>query len=179
MTDPALEPTKSKTETWTAKLQALAAKVPGLTEFQNRDKLREQDKALRDHTVKKIEEVKTGVAAIKNALLDRMLLGPLPAFDRLSQQLDRLRDKHRYAARGYSGAFDPNQILDPELQKLYETDLAILEHTDALAKSCAAASGGEITEASANAALASLKTEIGALAQLIDNRDETVRKIGL
>jgi hypothetical protein len=170
---------KSRTQGWVDKLKALSAKIPGLAEFQARDDLREQDKLLRDYTAQKIDSIKVGIDGVKRALVDQLMLKPLPALDRLTQQLDRLRDKHRFAARGYSGAFDVKQVLDPELQKLYETDLAILEKTEAIAKNCDVLCAAAVDENSVNVTVASLRTDIGALAQLIDNRDDAVRKIGL
>ncbi|NLH48504.1 MAG: hypothetical protein GX444_07855 [Myxococcales bacterium] len=170
---------KAKAAEWTEKLQALAGKVPGLSEFMGRENLREQDKLLREHTVRQLNTVKAGVDDIKRILLGKMQLRLLPDLDRLTQQLDRLRDKHRFDAYGFSGAFDVAKVLEPELQKLHETDVRILESVDALLKNCQAAAVGVTDEDSAKPVLAALQGEVKQLAQLIDSRRESVTQLGL
>lgn len=170
---------KEKAAEWSEKLQALAAKVPGLSEFMNRDNLREQDKLLREHTVKQLDNAKTAIDDMKRALLDKMQLRLLDDLDRLTQQIDRLRDKHRFDAYGYSGAFDANKILEPELRQLYEIDLNILAKVEGLASTCRSQAAGVVDEESAKPALASLKVDVGELARLIDSRRDSVNKLGL
>jgi len=170
---------KDKAQEWSAKLKNLAAKVPGLNEFMGREKIREQDKILREHTAKKLDEVKGAIDGVKKRLLEKMQIGLLPELDRLTQQVDRLRDKQRFAAHGYAGVFDENQVNEPELVKLYEGDMKILEKVDAIQKGCDLLCAAEIDEQMVKAKLAELKGVLNELAGLIDNRGDSLKKIGL
>lgn len=163
----------------TEKLRELAAKVPGLTEFLDREDLREQDKLVREHTAERMGKIKDAVAELKRALLDQMKLGLLDDLDRLGQQVDRLRDKQRFAAYGYTGAFDKQQINQPELQALLDGDMEILDRVESLIETCATMCADAPDEEAVKAALGTLRVEIKDLATLIESRGNAGEKLGL
>jgi len=159
------------------RMKNLVAKIPGLDDFMNREKLRENDKLLREYTAKQLDAAKTGLDNLKKALLDDMKISWLDDVDRMSSKIDRLRDKHRFDAYGYSGAFDANKILEPELQKLYDYDLTLLDKVERFKATCAKIGQEKTDDQSLKMAMDSLQVEIAALAELVDNRGEALNKL--
>lgn len=159
------------------KMKNLASKVPGLEDFMNREKLRENDKLLREYTARQLDAAKAGLDNVKKALLDDMKISRLDDVDRMSSKIDRLRDKHRFDAYGYSGAFDAKQVLEPELQKLYDYDLAILDKVEQFKLTCDKIGQEKADDQSLKIAMDSLQVEIAALAELVDNRGDALNKL--
>ena len=58
--------------------------------------------------------------------MDAGKIGALNGFDRLDRQLDGLSQAIRFSDYGASGLFDPVKIGEPELQRLYEFDLSVV-----------------------------------------------------
>ena len=114
----------------TTKIMELAKKVPGVEGYLAREDVRERDKLLRDHTAKKLNEAKAAIDRMKEALLAAHKLALLGDLDRLTSQIDRIREKHQHAAHGYSGAFDQVKVNEPELIKLYDYDMKVLDETE-------------------------------------------------
>jgi hypothetical protein len=161
----------------TTRLQKLAEKVPGMKDFMARDKVRDRDKVLRDHTAGKLDEAKEAINRFKQTLLAKMQLGLLADVDRLTSQIDRLREKHKHEAYGYSGAFDENRILEPELVKLYDYDLQVVEKVESFFAVCKALPGEQATEQEFKGAIDALRVDLAALAELIDRRRDALANI--
>lgn len=160
------------------RLQKLSEKIPGMKDFQAREKVRDRDKLLRDYSAGKLDEAKEAVNRFKQVLLGKMMLGLLADVDRLTSQLDRLREKHRHDAYGYSGAFDENRILEPELVKLYDHDLQVLEKVESFVTAGRSLPGEQATEQEMKAAIDALRVDLAALAELIDHRRDALIKLG-
>ena len=168
---------KIKGGAWAGKLQELARKIPGLTGFMDREKIREQDKLLREHNSLLLEQAKDGLRELQQALLGQLKLGLLPELDKLTSQLDRLRAKHRFDAYGYSGAFDVQKILEPELARLYDYDAQIMAKTEKLIGLIESKKQTNLDDSAIRSAVDELRVEIAALAELIDNRREQLSKV--
>lgn len=160
------------------KLKQLAERVPGLKDFLDREKLREQDKMLREHTAGKLQELKDSINGIKQKLLDDMKLSLLTDLDRLTSQIDRLRDKHRFDAYGYAGAFDEKKILAAELIRLFDYDLKILDKVETMIHTCQDFPSSQTGDEPVDAAIDAMKVELAALAKLIDHRQELFADFG-
>jgi chorismate mutase len=158
----------------TIRLKQMSEKVLGLAVFQGREKVRERDKILRDHIADRLEVAKEQVNKFKQALLGKMQLGLLSDADRVTSQLDRLREKIRHETYGYTGAFDETRILDPELNKLYDYDLQLLDKVESFVTAGKALPGEQAAEQEAKAAVDALRVELSALAELIDRRRDAL-----
>jgi len=156
------------------RLKQMSEKVPGLTAFQGREKVRERDKIVRDHIADKLDVAKEQVNKFKQALLGKMQLGLLSDADRVTSQLDRLREKIRHETYGYTGAFDENRILEPELNKLTDYDLQLLEKVDSFVAAGKALPGEQAGEQEAKAAVDALRVELSTIAELIDRRRDAL-----
>lgn len=108
-------------------LERLGEKIPGFRGFQDRELRREVDKLQREHLAKELGRLKVATRGKAAAYTDQGQIGALHLFERLDRQLDGLSQAIRFSDYGASGFFDVVKINEPELEKLYQFDLSILE----------------------------------------------------
>jgi hypothetical protein len=99
----------------------------GFLGYVNRENRREADKVLRTTLAQRYEEQWTRVSALQKELIAG---GQLEWVDDLEGAAIKLRtfvDRVKTASYGYAGFFDAVRINEPELQKIYEYDAAMLE----------------------------------------------------
>ncbi|MEJ2367900.1 MAG: hypothetical protein P8Z49_06030 [Acidobacteriota bacterium] len=116
-------------------LERLADKVPGLSGYRAREDRRTSDKRLREFIAGRIDALRAQLDDRKLALTDAGRLDDLETVGRLQRELQAMGDSIRYASYGYSGMFDQLKIDDPELQKLYQQDLSVLDALETLERS--------------------------------------------
>jgi len=101
--------------------------LAGFLGYVNRENRREADKLLRTTLAQRYEEQWTRISALQKDLVSG---GQLEWVDDLEGAAIKLRtfvDRVRTASYGYAGFFDAVRINEPELQKIYEYDAAMLE----------------------------------------------------
>lgn len=113
-------------------LERLGDKIPGFRGFQDRELRRDVDKLQREHLAAELGRLKGIVRDKARSYTDAGQIGALNGFDRLDRQLDGLSQAVRFADYGASGLFDAVKIGEPELQRLYEFDLSVLDDLAAL-----------------------------------------------
>jgi hypothetical protein len=103
------------------------------------------DKRQREHLAAEIGRLKAAVRDRARSYTDAGQIGALNGFDRLDRQLDGLAQSVRFTDYGASGIFDAVKVGEPELQRLYEFDLSLLEDLAGLEADLATvpAPGGE------------------------------------
>jgi hypothetical protein len=126
-------------------LEKLGDKIPGYRGFQDRELRRDVDRTLREHLASELGRLKTVLRDRSRAWVDAGKIGALNGFDRLDRQLDGLSQAIRFSDYGASGLFDPVKIGEPELQRLYEFDLSVVNDLAQLESGVATlpAPGGE------------------------------------
>jgi chromosome segregation ATPase len=148
------------------KLEKLVTKVPLLGDYLRRENARERDKIVREHIAQRIDHLKGVVMKQMEAMTDKKILTGLDKLDRLSRRLDKLRDTIKFTSHGYSGVFERVRILDTELERLMEYDLAILSKVEDMEKQI---SGIPADEARAD-------KEIAALMSFTDDMERTIEE---
>jgi len=126
-------------------LEKLGDMIPGFRGFQNRELRRDVDKLQREHLAGELARLKALVRDKARGYTDAGQIGALTGFDRLDRQLDGLAQAVRFADYGASGIFDAVKVGEPELQRLYEFDLSLLEDLTGIEADVAAvpAPGGD------------------------------------
>jgi hypothetical protein len=126
-------------------LERLGAKIPGFRGFQDRELRRDVDKLQREYLAAELGRLKSILRDQARDYTDAGKLGALNGFDRLDRQLDGLSQAVRFSDYGATGLFDAVKIGEPELQRLYEFDLSVLDDVTLLEDEIAAvpAPGGE------------------------------------
>lgn len=107
-------------------LERLGEKIPGYRGFQDRELRRDVDKTLREHLASELGRLKSSLRDRTRAYTDAGKIGALNGFDRLDRTIDGLSQAVRFADYGATGLFDPVKIGEPELQRLYDFDLSIV-----------------------------------------------------
>lgn len=113
--------------------ERIAAKVPGLKSYVDRELRRDVDKMQRDWLAAQVDR---GREALQTRVRDWSRSGNLANLDLASSAdkgLDRLANRIRHADYGSSGFFDPVKIREAELDRLYAFDLALIATVEGLA----------------------------------------------
>jgi hypothetical protein len=108
-------------------LERLGDKIPGYRGFQDRELRRDVDRQLREHLAAELGRLKGAARDHARAYTDAGKLAALNGFDRLDRQLDGLSQAIRFSDYGAAGLFDPVKIGEPELRRLYEFDLSVVD----------------------------------------------------
>jgi hypothetical protein len=116
------------------KLEDFARKhVPLLRTYLQREETRDIDKIVRDELVKKIGDLIKQFNDAKQTLVDQGVLQGLDLLDRSSSRLQKIANNIQFAARGYSGVFDKEQMAGDQLNRLVEFDTNLFDLIEALA----------------------------------------------
>jgi hypothetical protein len=114
-------------------LERIAAKIPGIKGYLDRELRRDVDKMQRDWLA---EQVDRSRHAMQARIRDWSRSGNLDNLDvasSIDKALDRLANRIRHADYGYTGFFDPVKIREEELDRLYAFDLAMINTVESLA----------------------------------------------
>lgn len=149
------------------KFEWLASKIPGLSEYRGRDRLRDQDRVLREATAGQLRLIKSSLDARKEKALAAGGLAGLGDWDRLSGRLDTLIHKISNTAGGYGALFGESAVTSADLSRWYDLDAKLLEK----AKEAVATAGGAVDAAAVGAI-------VDELAVLIDDRRAALSERG-
>jgi hypothetical protein len=154
-------------------LGKIASMIPGFNGYKDRETRREADKILRDTIANRYGEQ---LARVSNLQVQLISGGGIEYVDDLQDAATRLQrfvDMTRTAARGYGGLFDSVKINEPELAKLYQFDLALLENVSQVAAAVdnvEASMGGD----GLPAAIRHLSTVVGDINTTFERRKEVL-----
>lgn len=114
-------------------VERLAARIPGIQGYIERELRREVDKMERDYLAEQVDRAR---GALNRRIGDWSRSGNLANLDLAAtaeKALDRLGNRIRHADYGYSGYFDAVKIREGELDRLYEFDLGLMDIVEELA----------------------------------------------
>jgi hypothetical protein len=115
------------------RLEAFAEEwVPGLRTYLRREGIRDSDKLIRDELVKRLEGVKKEIDRMKRDWTDSGQLAGLDLLDRATRRIEKIRDSVKFASRGYSGIFDPEEVAEEELLALVNFDKKLFKRAEGL-----------------------------------------------
>lgn len=111
----------------------IASAIPGFNGYIDREQRRDADRMLRETVANRYSEQ---LARISNLQVQLISSGGIEFVDDLQDAATRLQrfiDMVRTAPLGYAGLFSAIKINEPELAKLYQFDLAMLENVSKVA----------------------------------------------
>jgi hypothetical protein len=117
---------------------SLMDRIPGYRGYKDKELRREADKLLRTRIADAVASEVRQLNALKLELTNRGQLMLLSDFERATTKLQRFADQVRTASYGYAGLFDAVRVEEPELNALYDFDLALEAGTERLAQQRAA-----------------------------------------
>ncbi len=147
--------------------------VPVLRTYLQREETRDLDKVIRDELVKQVQGLIDQLTMAKQTLVDNKVLMGLDLLDRSNHKLEKVRDSIKFAARGYSGVFDLEQMADDQLNRLVEFDQMLFDKVAVLSGALkdALSKPGDL-----KSALAGLDQQISEFESTLDNRDAYARE---
>lgn len=113
-------------------LERLAAKIPGIKGYLERETRREVDKMERDWLAGRVDRAREALQGKIREWSRRGNLANLDLASSAEKLLDRLANRIRHADYGYTGFFDAVKIYEDELERIYEFDLALIEKVEFL-----------------------------------------------
>jgi hypothetical protein len=109
-------------------LGKIAGMIPGFSGYMARETRREADKMLRETVANRYGEQLNRISDLQVQLITSGGIDWVDDLQDAATRLQRFIDMVRTAAYGYSGLFDAVKVNEPELAKLYNFDLALLEN---------------------------------------------------
>ncbi len=114
-------------------LERIAAKIPGIKGYIDRELRRDVDKMQREWLAQQLDR---GRGSVQEQIRGWSRTGNLANLDlasSLDKALDRLANRIRHADYGYTGFFDVVKIKEAELDRLYEFDVGLMDNVEELA----------------------------------------------
>jgi hypothetical protein len=111
----------------------IAGMIPGFNGYLDREQRREADKMLRDNIANRYSEQLGRISDLQVQLLSSGGIDYIDDLQDAATRLQRFIDTVKTAAHGYAGLFDAIKVNEPELIKLYQFDLAMLENVSKVA----------------------------------------------
>ncbi len=108
----------------------LASYVPGFSGYVERENRRAADKLVRDTVARRFDELWKRLSDLQSELTTADKIQWVDDMEKAGIQLRTFIDKIRTAPRGYAGFFDSVKINQPELEQLYNFDLAFFDLGD-------------------------------------------------
>ncbi len=116
-------------------LEKLTRLVPGISGYQDREKRRSADKAVRERAAAAVLGCREKLLALMADLARTKGISSLESvgiLERVAVKLERVEDELRFASYGYAGFFDRKGIDLGDLKTLYEIDIELLETSNNL-----------------------------------------------
>ncbi|MEX0939075.1 MAG: hypothetical protein WDZ59_14525 [Pirellulales bacterium] len=114
-------------------IETVLRHIPGFRGYLEKEYRRESDELQREWLADRLQRSKRGLDDFSRRLAESGQIDDLPQVEQLRSRLDRLISRIRGAMQGYSGFFDLVQIGEPQLDQVYEHDVAVMESVAQLA----------------------------------------------
>ncbi|HEX9639175.1 MAG TPA: hypothetical protein VGB99_16700 [Acidobacteriota bacterium] len=113
-------------------IHKVASFVPGFSGYVDKETRRASDSALRERLAQRLDRVVSAIERQTEAASHGGSMELIDELGRAGKAAQRARDRLRYASHGYSGFFDPVQVDQVKLEKLYQFDVGLVEAVEAL-----------------------------------------------
>ena len=113
-------------------LERLGDKIPGYAGYVAKERRRDIDKLHREHLAERLRLAKQPVTDAVRELSSSGRLFEVGPLDRVLKKIDQVENRVRFASYGYAGFFDVQKIEEPQLDRIYSFDLALVEKVEAL-----------------------------------------------
>jgi hypothetical protein len=155
--------------------------IPGFRGYRKREDLRIADSVLREQLANRLKAVERGIEGCRQSLAKKMEMDLLEDAAELVNQITATEGRVRHAEQGYSGVSADYRIEEGQLNRLYEWDLGLLGHIDALKGSVAtlqgAIDGGDATAMTQE--LGNCKNAVRGFNDLFEQRRATIAGLGV
>ena len=150
-------------------IKKIQLKIPGYAGYRRREDIRNADILLRNQVADQVKKVRSDLEGIRDGLAADGKYQGLQPIGNLIFNLQATEAKVRHAEGGYSGISANVRVEEPQLDKLYEYDYAMLDSLDKCAAVIPTISAAA-DPASFTGALKSFKDALNAFDQAFDQR---------
>ncbi len=114
-------------ESFSKTLKSFARIFPGISDYQNKETLRGQDKLIREHLSEMLAKEVGHLDELKIRLIEAKKMEFLSKIELITKRISKLSDMIKHASYGYSPIFTNNAVDDEKLKRLYEYDISLAE----------------------------------------------------
>lgn len=151
-------------------LERLGDKIPGYSGYVEKERRRDIDKLHREHLADRLRATKQPVGDLVRELSASGRLFEVGPLDRASKKIDQIENRVRFASYGYAGFFDVAKIEEPQLERIYRFDLALVEKVEELERQTRSLSERGATPEGLKAAAAEVERAADDLNRTFDER---------
>ncbi|MEW5936221.1 MAG: hypothetical protein AB1665_00150 [Candidatus Thermoplasmatota archaeon] len=113
-------------------LKRIQLHIPGFAGYRRREDMRQADSILRIQVAERLRGARERMEKVRGTLSDNYLVKALEPLGGAIFEAQEMEGMIRHGEQGYSGISWAIRVEEPELNKLYEFDLSLLEGVAAL-----------------------------------------------
>src|SRR5215471_15574577 len=157
-------------------LERLTSKIPGYSGYVDRETRRDVDKRHREQLADRLRRAKEPLTDLLRELSNTGRLFEVGPVDSAIKKLDHLENRIRFASYGYAGFFDVVKIEQPQLDAIYQFDLALVELADKIESNISALKSEKTNADGLKAACAELGDTIDKADRTFDERYKAINE---
>ena len=157
-------------------IERLSSKIPGYSGYVDRERRRDIDKLHREHLANRLRGLKTPLTDLMRDLTNNGRLFEVGAVDSAIKKLDHLENRIRFASYGYAGFFDVVKIEQPQLDAIYQFDMALVELVDGIESKIGSLKSEKTSSDSLKAACTELGDTIDKTDRAFDERYKAINE---
>jgi hypothetical protein len=159
-------------------LERLGEKIPGYGGYVQKERRRDIDKMHREHLADRLRTLKQTLNDVVRELTDGRRLMEVGPVDRAAKKVDMVENRVRYASYGYAGFFDVVKIEEPQLDRLYQFDLALVQKVEELEQHARSLKDAAGTAEGLKGAAANLERALDEFNRSFDERTRSINDFG-
>jgi hypothetical protein len=157
-------------------IERLSSKIPGYSGYVDRERRRDIDKLHREHLANRLRGLKAPLTDLMRDLTNNGRLFEVGSVDSTIKRLDHLENRIRFASYGYAGFFDVVKIEQPQLDAIYQFDLALVELVDKIESNISTLKSEKTSSDGLKAACAELGDTIDKADRAFDERYKAINE---
>lgn len=156
------------------RIESFVGKFPGYKGYKEKEMRREADKLLRDTLARRVEEQWRRLPDIQKQLLSAGQIQWLDDVEGATMKLQTFIDRLKTATYGYAGFFDAVRVKEEQLDQLYNFDMALDEHVDAIAAAVDALSSAATNKEGIGEAISGLTSAASTANETLNRRKDVI-----
>jgi hypothetical protein len=118
----------------TGLLEKIELFIPGFRGYKEKEIRRESDRLIRNQVYQKLSEATAKAKDAYRALVNQGVSEAWDETDHMMAKLDRITERINHSEYGYAGFFDIAKVKEPELDRMIDYDLQLLQMSDVIAQ---------------------------------------------
>lgn len=159
-------------------LEKLSDKIPGYAGYVVKERRRDVDKLHREHLAERLRLAKQPLNDLMRDLSSSGRLFEVSPVDRVLKKLDQVENRVRFASYGYAGFFDAVKIEEPQLERIYRFDLALVEKVEEFERQARELAAKSTTADGLKSAAAEIERAADDLNRTFDERYRAIETFG-